>query len=95
MYTLFFFHKTSINDDLPLKLPDLKIPNNQAERKKRFLGTMLGQNMNWKEHIRRAENKIAKHIGILYCIKYLLNELSLKCIYFAHIHSYQNYANIA
>ena len=46
MYTLFFFHKNSINDDLPLKLPDLKIPNNQTERKKRFLGIMLGENVN-------------------------------------------------
>ena len=31
-YTL--FHKNSIKDDLPLKLPDLKIVNNQIERKK-------------------------------------------------------------
>ena len=32
---------------------------------------------------------------MLYCAKYLLNESSLKCIYFAYIHSYLNYANIA
>ena len=33
-YTL--FHKNSIKDDLPLKLPDLKIANNQIERKKQL-----------------------------------------------------------
>ena len=49
MYTLFLFYKNSINDDLSLKLPDLKIPNNQTERKKRFLGIMLGENVNWKD----------------------------------------------
>ena len=94
-YTL--FHKNSIKDDLPLKLPDLKIANNQIERKKaiKFLGEMLDEHANWQEHIRTVENKIAKNIGLLYRAKYLLNELSLKCIYFAYIHSYLNYANIA
>ena len=94
-YTL--FHKNSIKDDLPLELPDLKITNNQIERKKaiKFLGVMLDENVNWQEHIRTVENKIAKNIGLLYRAKYLLNESSLKCIYFAYIHSYLNYANIA
>ena len=29
------FHKNSIKYDLPLKLPDLKIANNQIEKKKK------------------------------------------------------------
>ena len=92
-----FFHKNSIKDDLPLKLPDLKIANNEIERKKaiKFLGVMLDENVNWQEHIRTVENKIAKNIGLLYRAKYLLNKASLKCIYFTYIHSYLNYANIA
>ena len=90
-------NKNSIKDDLPLKLPDLKIANNQIERKNaiKVLGVMLDENVNWQEHIRTVENKIAKNIGLLYRAKYLLNESSLKCIYFAYIHSYLNYANIA
>ena len=81
---------------MPLKLPDLKIANNRIERKKaiKFLGVMLDENVNWQEHIRTVENKIAKNIGLLYRAKYLLNESSLKCIYFGYIHSYLNYANI-
>ena len=55
---------------------------------------MLDENVNWQEHIRTAENKIAKNIGLLYRAKYLLNESSLKCMYFVYIHSYLNYANI-
>ena len=94
-YTL--FHKNSIKDDLPLKLQDLKIANNQIERKKaiKSLDVMLDENVNWQEHIRTVENKITKNIGLLYRAKYLLNESSLKCIYFANIHSYLNCANIA
>ena len=86
-----------MRDDLPLKLPDLKIANNQIERKKaiEFLGVMLDKNVSWQEHIRTVENKIGKNIGLLYLAKYFLNELSLKCIYFAYIHSCLNYANVA
>ena len=51
--------------------------------------------MNWQERIHTVEKKLAKNIGLLYRAKYLLNESSLKCIYFAYIHSYLNYANIA
>ena len=82
---------------MPLKLPDLKIANNEIERKKaiKFLRVMLDENVNWQEHIRTIENKIAKNIGLLYRAKYLLNESSLKFIYSAYIHSYLNYANIA
>ena len=39
---------------MPLKLPVLKIGNNQVQRKKaiKFLGVMLDENMDWQEHIR-------------------------------------------
>ena len=75
----------------------MKIENNQIERKKaiRFLGVMLDENVNWQEHIGTVKNKIAKDIGLFYRAKYLLNESSLTSIYFAYIHSYLNYANIA
>ena len=45
-YTL--FHKNSIKDDLPLKLPDLKTANNQIERKKtiKFLEVVLDESLN-------------------------------------------------
>ena len=55
---------------------------------------MLDKNLDWQEHIRTIEKKIAKNIGLLYRAKYLLNKSSLRCIYFWYIHSYLNYANI-
>ena len=94
-YTL--FHKKSSKDDQPLKLPALKIADNNVERKTAInaLGVMLDENISWEEHIRTYETKLAKNIGLLYCAKLLLEEKSLKTIYFAHIHWYLNYANLA
>ena len=55
---------------------------------------MLDENISWEEHIRAVETKLAKNIELLYCLKALLEEKSLKSIYFAYIHSYLNYANL-
>ena len=42
------FHKNSIKNDLPLKLPDLKTASNQTERKKtiKFPEVVLDENLN-------------------------------------------------
>ena len=50
-YTL--FHKKSSKDDLPLKLPALKIADKEIEKKTamKFLGVMLDENISWEEHI--------------------------------------------
>ena len=92
-----FFHKNSIKNDVPLKLPALKIANWEIERTNaiKFFGILLDENISWKNHIRSVEKKLAKNIGFLYRAKYLLDGSSLKTIYFSYIHSYLNYANIA
>ena len=54
-----FFHKPSKKDDIPLMLPTLTISNHVIERQKfiNFLGVLLDENLNWKEHIKYTENK--------------------------------------
>ena len=54
-----FFHKNSIKDDIPLKLPALKIANREIERTNaiKFLGILLDENISWKNHIRSVEKK--------------------------------------
>ena len=91
------FHKSSAKDDLPLKLPILKISGKKIERETAiyFLVVMLDENITWEKHICTIESKLAKNIGLLYRAKPLLQVKSLKSIYFAYIHSYLNYANIA
>ena len=92
-----FFHKNSVKDNIPLKLPELKIANRAIERTHaiKFLGVLLDENITWKNHICSVEKKLAKNIGLLYRAKYFLDESSLKTVYFSYIHSYLNYANIA
>ena len=53
---------------LNLKAPKLVVGTILIKRKRymRFLGIMIDEYMTWKDHIRTAENKIAKNIGILY-----------------------------
>ena len=47
-----------------------------------FLGVLLDENLNWKEHINYIENKISKSMGILYKSRFLLNEQCTKNLYF-------------
>ena len=76
-----FFHKLSIRDNIPLKLPILKVNDLPIKRENaiKFLGIIIDENLTWKNH-----NKIPKNIGMLYKAKFLLNEKCLKhifCIY--------------
>ena len=52
-------------------LPKLTISNHVVERQEfiKFLGVLLDENLNWKEHIKYTENKIAKKLGLLYKAK--------------------------
>ena len=94
-YTL--FHKKSVRDNIPLKLPDLKIANNSIERTTsiKFLGVMIDENITWEDHMHTIEKKLAKNLGLLYQAKHILDNESLKTIYFSYIHSYLIYANIS
>ena len=92
-----FFHKNSVKDNIPLKLPDLHISNKSIERKSsiKFLGVMLDEHIAWNDHIHTIEKKLAKNINLLYRVRQFLHKESLKTRYFSYIHSYLNYANTA
>ena len=72
-----------------------KITRRLCESSIKFLGVWVDENLTWRDHIHTVENKIAKNIGLLYQRKHCLDDNSLKQIYFAYKHAYQNYANIA
>ena len=59
------FHKPSKKDDISLMQPKLTTCNHVIERQEfiKFLGVLLDENLNWKEHIKHTENKIAKNLG--------------------------------
>ena len=61
----FFIKK---KDHIPVMLPKLTISNHVIERQEfiKFLGVLRDENLNWKEHIKCTEKKIAKNLGLLY-----------------------------
>ena len=78
-------------------LPKLTISNHVIERQEfiKFLGVLLDENLNWKEHIKYTENKIAKNLGLLYKARPFLERNALLALYYSCIQTYINYANIA
>lgn len=65
-------------------MPALKIEKRIIERTSstQFLGMMLDENLSWKDHMKKVENKF-KNVGVLYCTKQFLDESSLKKVYFS------------
>ena len=92
-----FFHKSSKKDNILLRFPNLDINGFTFERESsiKFLGIWIDGNLTWRDHIHTVETKIAKNVGLLYQGKHYLDDNCLKQIYFAYIHPYLNYANIA
>ena len=61
----------------------------------KFLGVLLDENLNWKEHIKYTENKIAKNLGLLYKARPFLERNALLALCYSYIQTYINYANIS
>ena len=91
------FHKAKSKDNLPLVLPDLFINDVKikSENSMKFLGVIIDENLTWKTQVELVENKILKSVGTLFKAVRSLNSKSLRSIYFAVVHPYINYANIA
>ena len=78
-------------------LTKLAISNHVIERQEfiKFLGVLLDENPNWKEHIKYTENKTTKHLGLFYKARPFLERNALLALYYSYIQTYINYANIA
>ena len=94
-YTFFCSHLDE--DEIPLKLPNLEINQSIIHRVRttKFLGVYIDENLNWKKHISILENKIAKNIGIIAKARKYLNDTAMKGLYFAFVHPYLIFGNIA
>ena len=57
----------------------------------KFLGVMIDNKLNWKEHINAINNKISKSIAIIYNASKVLNTNSLYTLYCTLILPYLNY----
>ena len=90
------FHKLQDRDNLPLQLPVLKINNYEIKRSTsiKFLGVMVDEHLNWKDHINVIENKLSKNLGLLHKAKQFLSSKAMKSVYFLFLHSYLTYGNV-
>ena len=56
---------------------------------------MIDEDITREDHIHTIAKKLAKNLGLLYQAKQIVDNESLKTIYFSNIHSYLIYANIS
>ena len=68
------FHKFWDKDNLPLKLPILKINNFKIKRTTsvKFLGIMVDENLTWNDPIHILENKLSKNVCLQYNLVFLV-----------------------
>ena len=89
-----FIHFTSAHSqDIPCNLHIDNLPLVEKKSTK-FLGLTIDSNLNWNEHIQHIISVISKNIGVLYKLKYFLNEKSLFTLYNALILPHIMYCNI-
>ena len=60
----------------------------QRVNKAKFLGVIVDQHLNWKDHISMISQKISKLCGIIYRICNTLDIKSKRLIYYSLIHPY-------
>lgn len=58
---------------------------------KKFLGVILNDKLNWKDHIVYIKSKVCKSIGVLYQVKDVLDCFSLHMLYNCLILPYLGY----
>ena len=70
--------------------------NKPISRKRsiRFLGIILDENLKFKDHVSYVTSKISKSIGILYKLRCLVSEHTLRSLYYALVFPYLLYGNI-
>jgi hypothetical protein len=60
----------------------------------KFLGIIIDNELSWSQHINYIKGKIAKGIGIIGKAKHLLNQETLKTLYYSFVYPYLNYCII-
>ena len=63
----------------------------QRVNEAKFLGVIVDQRINWKDHISMISQNISKSCGIIYRIRNTLDIKSKRLIYYGLIHPYLTY----
>jgi len=82
---VFNYNEPGTPDDLNLISP-MKCVNNEQEQKIKFLGVFIDPHLTFRDHIKYVNQKLATGLFFLRSVKHILNEKSLKYLYYALIH---------
>ena len=76
------------------KLITIKINKKAIAEEKyvKYLGVLIDSSLSWKTHIDNLVKKISRPIGIMYKIRYYVNHIILKNLYYSLIYLYLLYA---
>ena len=64
-----------------------------AVTQSKFLGVIINNKLNWKDHISFVCRKVARDIGVIIKARKVLHSVSLKSLYYSFIYSYMIYCN--
>ena len=90
--THFMFFRKQRNKKCDLKIQIDGSEIDQVERTK-FLGVVIDQNLNWKEHVSLISRKVSRGIGMIVKAKHCLNRDALLTLYNSFIYPYITYCN--
>ena len=84
-------------ETLPLHLPTLTLGGSNIKRCyfTKFLGVVIDENLTWSRHISMVESKISRNIGLIGKARRYLNSSATRGLYFAFVHPYISFGNIA
>lgn len=71
---------TNRNVNIPVQVTVNEV-NIELVQETKFLGVILDDKISWKSHVKYIGSKIARNIGIIGKVKYILNEKSLYMLY--------------
>ena len=92
LYMIFKSRNCRIQDNvINIELNDLSI---KRETSTKFLGVIIDENLNWKEHVNYIALKISKSIGVFNILKHMLPMKILTNLYNCMIVSHFMYSNI-
>ena len=88
--TKYMIFTNKARQDINVNIGGVRIEQSTCER---FLGVMIDCNLNWLQHINLLTTKISRNAGILYRLKGLVPDTTLKTIYNSFVQSHLNYCS--
>lgn len=88
--TKYMIFTNKVKSDIDVYLDGEKIVLSDRER---FLGVIVDSNLNWSYHIKHLKTKISRNAGILFKLKGLVPNSTLKTIFNSFIQSHLNYCS--